>query len=269
MPEQSSLDNWISTVDGEPGFFQDVFKAMKMFAEEDKHCILLVDAMAIRKQKIFDKSKNKFIGFCDYGPHILCNDKEQAKEALVFMLNSLNGKWRWPIGYVLQNKTPASVLAQLISTSIRLSVGAGLYVYGLTCDGAKTNLAAMRKLGCIIDGEFESLNPVFQVEGIDKDFYFVPDACHNLKLARNLIADYGVLIDRDGGLIEWRYIVKLQEIQEAIRLKIANKLSRRHIEWGKNKMKVKYAGQVMSLSVADALQYLKDIGRIQRLRSHY
>jgi hypothetical protein len=53
--------------------------------------------------------------------------------------------------------------------------------------------------------------------------------------------------------IEWRYIVQLYEHQKANGFTLANKLTKQHIMFDKNKMKVKLAVQVQSQSVANAL----------------
>ncbi len=62
------------------------------------------------------------------------------------------------------------------------------------------------------------------------------------------------------GRIEWSFIVNLYNLQEELGLKFANKLSRSHIEFYRNKMKVKYAVQVFSSSVADAIDWLRNEG---------
>jgi hypothetical protein len=81
------------------------------------------------------------------------------------------------------------------------------------------------------------------------------DACHMLKLMRNALADKHVLLDGQGRPIKWEYIQRLQELQSREGLRVGNKLHERHIQWTKQKMKVKLAAQTLSSSVADALQF--------------
>jgi len=64
------------------------------------------------------------------------------------MLVSINGKWKIPIGYFFQNKISAVTQAQLIKSALTLSHGAGLRVWAVTCDGAYTNFALLKILGC-------------------------------------------------------------------------------------------------------------------------
>lgn len=67
------------------------------------------------------------------------------------MLVSLNGKWKLPISYFFLNKITSVIQAELVKTELTLTDNAGLTVCGITCDGAYSNLATMKILGC----EFE------------------------------------------------------------------------------------------------------------------
>ncbi len=60
--------------------------------------------------------------------------------------------------------------------------------------------------------------------------------------------------------IEWKYIEDLHELQEKLRFKFGNKLSATHIKFKNSIMKVKYAVQVLSSSVADAIEFLRKMG---------
>jgi len=61
----------------------------------DKRCNLVIDAMAIKRQIIWDTKSKQFMGYFDFGNNldIECT-KNTATEALVFMLTSCNGKWK-------------------------------------------------------------------------------------------------------------------------------------------------------------------------------
>jgi len=60
------------------------------------------------------------------------------------------------------------------------------------------------------------------------------------------------------GSVKWKYIQELFALQEKEGLKAGNKLSRRHIEWEKNKMKVCLATQTLSESVATAIDFARE-----------
>lgn len=61
-------------------------------------------------------------------------------------------------------------------------------------------------------------------------------------------------------VIKWSYIVALHELQQVLRMKLGNKLTSTHIKFKNSVMKVKYAVQVLSSSVADAIDFLRSIG---------
>jgi len=72
-------------------------------------------------------------------------------------------------------------------------------------------------------------------------------------------AAYKIFKSKDG-IIEWRFIIDLYKLQEAIGFRFANKLSKKHVHFFTNKMKVKLAVQVLSSSVADAIDWLREQG---------
>lgn len=61
------------------------------------------------------------------------------------------------------------------------------------------------------------------------------------------------MIDPNNKMIEWKYIVELYEYQKLHGFRLANKLTKQHVMFEKNQMKVKLAVQVLSKSVANAL----------------
>ena len=75
----------------------------------------------------------------------------------------------------------------------------------------------------------------------------------------NTIGDFGILIDGSGNKIKWDYVVKLHELQKREGFHLGNKLKEEHIEFTKNKMKVRLATQVLSRSVAKSLLVCQDM----------
>ncbi|XP_025157198.1 uncharacterized protein LOC112589173 [Harpegnathos saltator] len=53
--------------------------------------------MAVRQHVEYDDEKH--CGYIDLGPNIDCEYGIIAKEALVFLVNCINGSWKIPIGY--------------------------------------------------------------------------------------------------------------------------------------------------------------------------
>lgn len=105
--------------------------------------------MAIRQQLCWNETEHKFVGYCDYGNNYNIEENEiQVKEALVFMVVSLKGKWKWLIGYILKNGMLSATLAELINTALKLTAEVNLKVRSVTCDGEKVNVSAFKILGC-------------------------------------------------------------------------------------------------------------------------
>lgn len=119
----------MSSVNAEPGFLTNVLQEISKFPEGSRHCNLVFDSMAIRKQVLWDATCEKFVGLCDYGNEISIEaSNSEATEVLVFMLVSIRGTWKWPIGYFFVNKINAAVQAELIKTALILCQQSGIRV---------------------------------------------------------------------------------------------------------------------------------------------
>ena len=81
-----------------------------------------------------------------------------------------------------------------------------------------------------------------------------------LKLVRNVFGEKRRILDQDGGHISFKYIEMLHSFQESSGVHLANKLRSAHIQFFKKKMNVKLASQMLSASVADALEFAEKNG---------
>lgn len=193
--------NWNSTVNGELGFFSEVFKALCSLQAEDKQCCLMFDAMSIKKQVLWNEKIRKLVGNCDMGNTLeIEGSNTAATKVLVFMLVSLNEKWMLPVGYVFQNKVTAAVQAELVKTALMLSHKSGLKVWRVTCDGAYSNFSTMKILGCKVGDNYDDMQCWFSHPTDNSKVYYIPDACHMLKLARNTLGNH--VLEPNNGLIK-------------------------------------------------------------------
>ena len=109
-----------------------------------------------------------------------------------------------------------------------------------------------------------NLHPFFHIpESEHPKIYAILDICHMLKLIRNCVATYGTLLDQDNNEINWSYIKLLHKLQKTEGQKLANKLKQAHIYWWQQKIKVNLAAQVLSGSVADALEFCLDYFKLK------
>lgn len=80
-----------------------------------------------------------------------------------------------------------------------------------------------------------------------------------IKLVRNTFQSKAIIFHR-AKIIKWAYIENLNKYQNKLGMHLANKLRNAHVNFLKNKMKTKLAVQTLSLSVADAIEYLTEAG---------
>ena len=113
----------------------------------------------------------------------------------------------------------------------------------------------MRLFGCKLWNEVSLIDGKFNVEVYEHFLCFFPDPPHMMKLSRNVLANLEIFV-HEGMYIEWKYIVKLNEIQMDEGFRFANKLSNHHIQFQRHKMIVSVAVQTFSSSIADTLESL-------------
>ena len=224
-------------------------------------CSLMFDEVAIRKHVQWNG--HELEGFVDLGNRVSDDSLPVASEALMFLVVSLTGNWKNPIGYFLCDGMSSDEKYALVREALVCLYEVNVVPVCLVCDGPATNFSLAHKLGAWIS--VSNVQPWFQ-HLCDSIQYvcFVFYACHMLKLMRNVLAEKGSLTNLSGRQIRWQYIRDLYELQDAEGLKAANKLRRNHIEWYQQKMKVSLAAQVFSRSVANALDFVSHDLKLQK-----
>jgi len=83
-------------------------------------------------------------------------------------------------------------------------------IRSITFDGAASNILMIQKLE--IPNIKEDLNKTSFDHSITKEpIYVIPDACHMIKLIRNMLSIYNI-IDNEDKIISWTYLVKLVQL---------------------------------------------------------
>ena len=204
----------MESVDDSPGFNSSVLVTLRDLVLKDpttyKWCTLLLDAMAIRQKVEYDQIKGKMFGFVDpaFG-----SATDEAKEVLVLMVVGMQGHWKMPIGYFLTRSLTGTVQCQLVLEGLRLLHDAGHCVIGVTMDGHATNIAMCSLLGCDLDPN--DLRTSFTDPASKRTLYVFFDPCHMLKLVRNMLESYTVIVSSDGK-VNWEYVKQLHIIQVGI-----------------------------------------------------
>lgn len=257
LPHPATLRRILATHKCNVGFMAEVMEFLKVKAEKDEMNVALIfDAMAIKVGKQYDKGSDKYWGGVDLGGILTSDSETFATEALVFQIVSLKEKFVCPIAYFFIYKISAHLQAQLVLTAIRMLADINIVVRSLTADGTQVNIKSFEILGC--NFALSNMKTHFDHPIKPTKVYCILDPAHMIKLARNLFAE--THLSSEKGDIRFAYIQKLQDLQEEEGLKLKNKLTRVHVDFFGKKMNVKLAVQVLSSSVADAIDYLKSIG---------
>ncbi|RVE47487.1 hypothetical protein evm_007898 [Chilo suppressalis] len=111
------------------------------------------------------------------------------------------------------------------------------------------------------------LKTTFKHPADDSDVAIFLDPVHMIKLVRNHFESKKTFLDENEEEINWHLICELNKLQENEGLHIANKLTRRHIMFRNNIMKVKLASQVLSNSVATALKFCREDAKLYAFKN--
>ncbi|CAG4923136.1 unnamed protein product [Colias eurytheme] len=252
LPHPRTLSKWYQNVNAAPGLCQEAFCTLEAKVKATKEpviCALVIDEMSIRKSLIWDPQSKQYHGRVNIGSDVDSDSTEVASQSFVFLLNCVNGKWKLPIAYFLITSLSGEQKAGLLHSCLHKCFEVGVNVISVTCDGPASNFSMYQHLGCnLMQNE-----TFFYLE--DHKIYAFIDPCHALKLVRNTFGDKKVLFDSFGAKIDYNLLVKLVELQESEGLHLATKVTKAHVFFNKQKMKVRLATQLLSESVADALEY--------------
>ena len=140
--------------------------------------------MSIKSSIFYNPATGSYEGYVDYGDGIEVPDDDiAATEASVLMLVSFRGHWKYPIGYVLDDKLNAQDLNCLLSRALTLCAQNKIKIRCITMDGTSTNLSAMKLFGCAFGHNLDGIDNTFYHEAYDYMIYFIADPVHMLKLA--------------------------------------------------------------------------------------
>jgi hypothetical protein len=297
LPHPHTLSTWMDGSDCGPGFnirvISGIAEARKNCKREQDlvDVAMTIDEMAIRKEVIWDPKQHKYVGHINFGTGECEGDAPLAGNALVCMISTICGGAKIPIGYVFTDKVDSTQLGAFLTQAFVLMEKYGFNVHTLTADGCAPNVATFKHFGVIEEPVvIRLLSPAetskkknkgkrsqsvqilpeeapYTFDDVVSSFsnpanrsklvYAVYDVVHMIKLWRNLLAELKS-VKWQGGVINFKYIRQLNELQSLENILAANRLSKYHIDFERHKMKVKYAVQALSRSVADALKFCRE-----------
>lgn len=273
LPSVQTIKNWISKIITSPGFCDRSLFLLKMKKEElsaqsDRKLVvsIILDEMHLKKHIHFDGKQ--FIGGVDLGEQNRTENEDtaeikEASEVLVFMVNAVNMKFRIPVGYFFINGLSATKKTELLRTCIEKIKDLGIEISNVTFDGPAAHLSMANQLGAVIkpDDPDPRIGKSFDLPYLVVLF----DPPHMIKLVRNALASLKCLC-LGSGKISWHFFEELYKLQYETGLHLANKLTKGHVDWQSKKMKVSYATQVFSQSVATALDYCRDVLKLPQFK---
>lgn len=220
LPHQRTITSWYRSVDGEPGITNESLAAIKSKAESLNGRPLLVslcmDEVAIRQHTEWNPHSKKVEGTVDYGDSFAflstTDGLNVAKEALVYMVSSVEENWKIPVAFFFINGIGAADKKCLTETILVALNDVGATVTGLTFDGTATNIAMANALGCNLRINNNPFKTSFKHPSTKENVYVFLDACHMLKLVRNTFASNGRLLT-PCGVADWIYVQQLNEKQ--------------------------------------------------------
>lgn len=187
LPQDSTIKRWYECIDGNPGFTNEAFNALKSASAVSNHKILcsrMIDEVAIKRHLEYDVEKMR--GDVDLGNELMTETSAEAKEALVFMLVAVNGSWKLPVAYFLTGSLNGHQKSTLVQECIKKAEESGVQVVFLTFDGAASNISnSARAVGCKLDEP--NMKPWFLFN--KHKIYVFYDACHMLKLLGNAFGE--------------------------------------------------------------------------------
>lgn len=127
LPCKRTLQKWYESVDGAPGYTSEALHILKIKTKEaDKNnnkvvCNLVMDEIFIKKHIEYNVSTKRMCGYVDIGnPFDGENeDRYEAKEALTFLLNAVNDRWKLPVGYFFINRLTSQEKADILTNMLK------------------------------------------------------------------------------------------------------------------------------------------------------
>ncbi|XP_063403610.1 uncharacterized protein LOC134687330 [Mytilus trossulus] len=283
LPSTRTLFDYSHYTKSALGFQPDVMKmlhdeASKLAMYEDNHKSfvgILFDEIKIQEDLVYDKHTGELIGFCDLdsiGNEILnlenlvgnCQKSQVAKFMLVIMVKGVTSNLKFPLAGFATNSITADFLYPIIWKAVSLiECVAKLKVLFCTCDGASPNrrFFQLHKIDNSEEPVYFTINPYDN----SRNLYFISDVPHLIKTARNCFSNSFShkntrRLWKNGKDISWMHIVRLFEEHCELQLySPCPKLTRSHIDLAAfTYMKVNLAAQILSGSVANALEHLYD-----------
>lgn len=252
LPSVKTLQNILKKMPMEPGINKSVLNQLNLMADKcnakDKYCSLLFDEIALKKRLVYNSATDKVEGYVDHGGKDGRN-AELADHALVFLLQGMRKKFKQPLAfYFVKGTVSSQKLAVLIKEIIAEVKKTTFQPIATVCDQGPTNMGALKLLREWHNGG----ENYFEMDG--HKIFNIYDVPHLFKSIRNNFMNHGTIQmeDKQG---KWAHIQEVKEQNESFLY--ISKITSTHVQPKyRAKMRVKYAAQILSQTVAVVLKLL-------------
>lgn len=257
LPSKRVLERMTERLIYKPGLYNEaLYKSLQIkvegMQEEDKHCILCVDEMALKANLFYHVGSDEIVGFTEIQSGK--QEFEPAYNATVIMARGLYTNWKQPLSYFFVNSTfPAGQLKTVLEECVTKLSETGLIVDAIVSDMGSNFIKLTNNLGVTPE------NPEFYVG--NKKIVYIFDTPHLIKATRNnLLKNYFLY---NGKKTSWTYIKQFYDNDKTLPNRCAPKLTDSHINPNNfQKMKVKLATQVLSHTVASGMNTYISLGAL-------
>ncbi|KAK3924777.1 Transposable element P transposase [Frankliniella fusca] len=287
LPHSGTLFDYTHSIEAQVGvnsglveMFSKQVKQLSVEESRELYHVLIFDEMYISQNLVYRKSDGALIGYAHYDD----TDKEVQRFEAYFEGNIKEPKPDMAVtmlGFMVKGITsnqkcvvaayPCKSLNKFMIYSRAWEVvshceGAGIKILAMVCDGGANNRSF-----------FKLHTPIHRTEsgivydtpnmyaGEERPMFFISDVAHLLKCIRNCLynsregaGDQYRRMERNGQPLLWKVIVKLyyefkgDTLREGFKLNAQNVFPNSY-----SVMRVKYAAQVLSQTVANLLKELK------------
>lgn len=270
LPATSTFCRWYaeSNLECQPGILKETINALRGLVNTQTTKTLFAslsfDEVAIRKHLQWIHDKKKWSGYINYGKLLENNKLPLAHNVLVFMVTILDHNVSLPIAYYAITSLDATEKKLLLLDVLQQLSSIGVKITNIVFDGLSTNLAVANELGASFD--LNDLKPFFINPSDGSKVYILLDACHMIKLIRNALGDLRFIKDPILGSIKWLYFEALERCRVNSKF-VTNRMTKRHIQYFRNRMSVRLAVQTFSNSVCSSMKHLRAMGNKQFQKS--
>ena len=281
LPSARTLFDYTHYIPSRCGFVPETFIDLQNLAKKkgmyDKNWSgfvgLLQDEVKVKEDLVYDPNSGELVGYVNLDDtsnqlmqleQVATGEKSAvAKCVLVLMVRGVTSNMKYPLASFATQGITADFLYPIIWKAImHLEIDCGLKVLFVTCDGASPNRRFFEMHRTTVDDEivYHAQNKFAPDK---RKIFFISDAPHLVKTTRNCFSNSFShkttrCLWKDGKNMSWMHIVKLYEdhVEPGLYSQVP-KLTRSHIDLtAYSCMKVNLAAQVLSSSVASALEVL-------------